>query len=377
MSAVPILVLYACSNKADENAAVINADFTYSASNKVYLHKLLPDSWPVVDSAITNDEGRVRFELNDPKAGLVTVGTDRDNLVILQTTPGESQSLSADIRQIPHTYTTKGSEGSKLLERFKKKTLEHLDIIDSLYTGLDIRRDSSNYQNNHNTVDSLTAIVKDRQKEYQLDLVRNNKDVLAVLVPLYQPFGRLPLITISEYPDLFMEIDKQLMEKHPDNTHVLDLHQRVERYRDDLKQLQEAEKKLMPGMPAPGFSAPDATGKSVSVSDFQGNFMILYFWSEKIEDYNRKMDSVYKAVNNNTGLILVTVYHGNDKLVWQKTAGRYDRQSVHLLASPVALGLYNSKDKSRMVLVDPEGKIVSADITVENLEEHLNQNASS
>ncbi len=370
---LPLLALNACRNKADEDTAVVNADFSYSASNKVYLHELLPDSWPVVDSAITDDEGRVSFEVINASSGIYTIGTDRDNLAILQTNPGESQHLAADIRQIPYTYRTKGSRGSKMLEDFKKKTIKHLDIIDSLFIELNVQRDSPSYLDFQEVVDSMATVVREKQKDYQLSLVRNNKDILAVLVPLFQPFGRVPIITISEYPELFMDIEKNLMEKHPDNPHVLELHKRVERYRSNLKQVQEAERKLKPDMPAPGFAAPDATGKSVRLSEFQGNYVVLNFWSEENENYMKKMDSLYEVVEKRPEVKLLTLYNGKDKLLWQRTASKYNKNTVHMLATPVVLRMYNSKDKGRILLVSPQGKIIRGKLKAAELQQVLEE----
>ncbi len=35
---------------------------------------------------------------------------------------------------------------------------------------------------------------------------------------------------------------------------------------------------LMPGMASPAFSLPDENGNSVSISDYKGRWLVLYFY---------------------------------------------------------------------------------------------------
>jgi len=35
---------------------------------------------------------------------------------------------------------------------------------------------------------------------------------------------------------------------------------------------------LMPGMKAPAFTLPDETGKNISLSDYNGKWLVLYFY---------------------------------------------------------------------------------------------------
>lgn len=352
-----------CGNDQDNQLTRIKTQFTHTNYNTVYLHQLLPDQWIILDSMVTNDEGLTVFRLNVERAGLYTIGTDRDNLAILEINRNQDHKLLADIRQIPHTYTIeKGSEGSVMLEEFKKITLSHLNTIDSLlweadsYQGEDINL-------NRSLTDSLIRCIRQQQKEQQEQLVRDHKDHIASLIPLFQPFGRERLFTPERYPDLFTTVHDQLMEKYPDNPHVLDLHQRMSQFKEQEAIRRETENQLQPSMVAPDFSLSTIDEQRVNLEQFQGQYVLLHFWTNKEEDYSNVVRSVATAASNYPNLITLWIYHGSDRLIWRDAANRYEENSIHARAEPMVLNAYNTSKSSRTILIDPRGKILENQIS--------------
>ena len=368
-----LLLLFACNNQEQQDPSVIKATFTHSSENKVYLQELLPEEWPVVDSAIVNENGEIRFRINDSVAGLYTVGTSRDNLAILQVNPGESQTLKADIRQIPQTYSIKGSEGSQLLKDLKKQTLANLAKVDSLIAKRNLYRDSSNFKHQKNITDSLIRNVHRQQFRFQHKLVKNNKDHLAVLIPLFQPFGREKVLSVGEQPELFREIHDTLMRKHPDNQHVLLLHKRIKRYNEKQKSIQETEKNLQISKSAPDFSLKTVNKENVKLSDLKDNHVLINFWSENTPEYKNRMKTIYKTLQNYPELIHLAIYNGNNKITWQKIATKYPKQTIHGIAEHRILEMYNARKKARLFLINHEGKIIDKDFSNENIKSVLNE----
>ncbi|MCF8331301.1 MAG: redoxin domain-containing protein [Bacteroidales bacterium] len=369
-----IFSLAGCRNRENPNQSIIKTNFSYSASNKVYLHELLPDSWPVLDSAITDKEGSVEFKLSLADAGLYTIGTGRDNLVILQVDPGQTQKLTTDIRQIPWSYDITGSKGSKLLEKFKEQTLRHLDEIDSLYLELNTRHDSSVSFQYKTRIDSLVNLVYQKQKDFQIDLVRQNKSILAVLIPLFQPFGRKPVLTVQSHSSLFMQVYDNLKRRYPNNPHVLELHKRIQQFHEQKNQEIKREKKLQPSLKAPDFSFSTINGKTVNLSDLKGNYILLDFWSENNPDYKRKKEKIYQIQTNYSNVIHLNVYHGKDKLVWKNMATKFKDQSIHSTAGKMALTMYNAEDNDRVFLISPKGIILTKDVKTSMLKAVLEEN---
>ncbi|MFW6019469.1 MAG: hypothetical protein ACOCPM_02710 [Bacteroidales bacterium] len=375
ISFLSLLILFSCNNQDNQDQSVIKGEFTHTAQNKVYLHELLPDSWPVLDSAITDDNGIVKFKINNSKAGLYTVGTQRDNLAILQVNPGEDQHLKADIRQIPHTYSIKGSEGSQLLKTLKKQTLKHSEKVDSLISRKNLYRDSSDFMFHKAELDSLIREIRQQQFHFQHNLVKNNKDKLAVLVPLFQPFGRDKILTIKEQPELFIDIHDTLMKKYPDNPHVLLLHKRVKRYQEEQKNTQQAEENLQISKPAPDLSIRRINGESVILSELKGNFVLINFWSENTPAYKKRFKTIQNSLESNDQLIHLAIYNGADKLVWNKMADRYTKQTIHGIANRQIVKMYNTKDKHRVFLINPEGEIIDKDFEIDTINSLLDGNS--
>lgn len=370
--------MISCNNTGQKQARVIG-DFSYTNGNKVYLHELLPQKWPVVDSAVASEEGKVSFQLNDTTAGFYTLGTDRENLLILIVKPGDEIKVTADIRQIPYTFDTQGPESIKVLERFRKQTNKNLSAIDSLSRELSYHRDSAYYPRKKQKTDSMIANIYDKQKEFQLKLVKNHKDKLAVLIPLFHPFGQKRFLTIEKYPELFREIDNTLSERYPNNPHVLSLHKRVMKYNEKQSQADKTEQKIQPGKKAPDFSLQNTKKENVRLSDLDGKYVVLDFWSEENPSFRQRQKDLAGIlwIHRSMGMMHYSIYRGKDKLVWRNIAEKYPRQSIHALAEPVVLKMYNARDKNRTFLVDPDGKIIAKDFKIGELKHIINQKLKS
>ncbi|MCF8218992.1 MAG: redoxin domain-containing protein [Bacteroidales bacterium] len=369
-----LIIMFSCNNQDKQNMSVIEAEFSHTAQNKVYLHELLPDQWPVIDSAITDDNGMVQFKVKNSKAGIYTIGTKRENLAIIQVNPGESQYLNADIRQIPNTYTVNGSEGSQLLKKLKKQTLPNLNEIDSLISRRNLFRDSSNFLHVKTLTDSLIRQVHKQQFHFQYNLVKNNKDELAVLVPLFQPFGREEVLTIQEQPELFIAVHDTLMQKYPDNPHVLLLHKKVKRYQEKQENSKQTEENLQLSKVAPDFTIQKINGEASTLSELKGDFILIHFWSEKTPDYKKQMKTISEVLQSHENLIHLAMYKGNDKLVWNKVADRYQNQSIHAIANQQIQKMYNTTEKHRLFLINEEGKIINKDFGIKTIKSVIDDN---
>ncbi|MFO8086773.1 MAG: hypothetical protein R6T91_03055 [Bacteroidales bacterium] len=369
-----LILLISFCDQQHKSEAQIEATFTHSTGNKVFLHELLPDGWIKIDSAFVNNDGKISFTVQDTTAGLYTLSTDRDNLVIVQTVPGKTEKLKADIRQIPSTYQVTCCAGSRLLQDFKQQTIKHLDRIDSLVLELNRYQDSSNYLKVKKQTDSLVQQIHQKQKHYQTDLVRQNKTTLAVLIPLFQPFGQEPVLTIRKYPALFKEINDSLSAQYPNNPHVLELNKRVERYQEQENRAAASEQRLKPSLEAPDFAADRIDGTPKKLSGLRGKYVVLDFWSEQNPQYKERQKKIHTIVRRYDNVHHFTVYHGTDRLIFGRNAKSYPQQSTHTTGKKVVLKMYNIREQDRLFLIAPDGSILARDITPETLASVINEN---
>ena len=119
-----------------------------------------------------------------------------------------------------------------------------------------------------------------------------------------------------------------------------------------------------PGTIAPAFTLTTLDGKTVSLSDFKGKYVVLDFWASWCPDCLRditEVQSLYKDFSKR-GVVFVGVSFDNDKSRWQAAVEKYDIQYLQCselkkMRKADIAKQYGVKWIPSLVVVDPEGKI--------------------
>jgi peroxiredoxin len=137
--------------------------------------------------------------------------------------------------------------------------------------------------------------------------------------------------------------------------------------------------RLAVGRTAPGFTATDLQERRVSLSDLEGRFVFLLFWSAASTECLAEIDHLrwVRAAYPRERLELIGVAldaHADDakRIVEER---KIDWPQIHdeqALDGPVAR-LYEVRQAPRSYLIDPEGRIVARDIGGEDLDSLLAQ----
>ncbi len=374
-----VILLNSCKFLSDKNVT-IRGNFTNIPEKQLYLYQILPNSKPLIDSALTDVSGNFKLSLKVEKAGFYTLRLNADNEINLVVLPGEIISLSGEAKAISKTYSVEGSKESGLFAEYNKFTQVNLSKVDSLSKIFTERRSDPSFITIKSSLDSAYIQIFDNQKEEVITFVRNYPNSLASLLAISNDFGPNPLLSEHSQPELFITLDSALMISYPENSLVNTFHLRMLDFKAELADLEKNNNLLKQGMPAPDIILPNSVGKKIKLSELKGKLTLLYFWSSwnaSCRQTNMKLAPIYTQYHGR-GFEVFAVSIDSDTDLWQKA---YMLDKAYWIQVNDAKGLQSEYSKMyavrnfpRMILIDRNGNIIQSNVNLIELESLIKSN---
>jgi peroxiredoxin len=248
--------------------------------------------------------------------------------------PNEQISVSATLGEFGMNYKISGNEISDQRNEFKQKVYP----LEERYNRLAIHRDKAEVQ-------------KDEQR---------TKELTEQLKSISDQISRIELVTIVQHPDWIYSAE--VLANFPTgaiSNHYENLTPNIQNsfFGIHLSKILNAAEI---GSPAPAFTLQNDRGEEISLNDFTGKYLVLYFWGAwcgyclkgipKMKEYYSK----YKEP-----IEFISIDCKDNKQAWRKAIAKYDLNWVNLFAENERItDKYGVEGYPTKIIIDKEGKIV-------------------
>lgn len=370
-----------CKNSKTNHSAEINARFLFSKGEVIYLDEVKVFETTIIDSIIINENGEFSFKIKTDGPQFYRLRINNNNLITLLIDSKEKITINADIRSLASTYKVEGSEGSKLVYELHTFTFENYKRLDSLAQIWEYRKYDNDNLILRDSLDSIALQIYNSQEEFVKNFIKENQSNLASIMALYQVFGRQSLLDEIEDLDIFEETAIKLKSAYPNNSHVNELNARVYKNKQIKIERDKITERLSPGNFVPEISLPNQNGEPVSILDFKGNNILIFFWSSsstKSRSLINELTQLHKQYSTK-GFLLFNVSFDMNQDLWKKTINFEKMPGIHVndsreWSSPV-IKMFNIKAFPHHVLIDREGKIIGTNLSIDEIKDKLNLNS--
>ena len=384
-SITAFIIFSGCFRKGNEEAGggitnqttEITGTLEGGAGKMVMLEEMGAREFIPIDTTICDDHGNFRIRFVTANVAFYVLRYGESGYITLLLEPGETIDFTGNYGKTD-TYSVRGSRGSELLTDLAREHKRTLNALGEITRKNREHVSSSGYSEMKPVLDHQFDSITDSFRDYSLDFIHQNKGSLAILVALYNLYGRgLPVFRPEVDLHVYRFVDSSLMLQYSGIEAVGLLHAQISQVEQSLENKPHIEK-LRNGEIAPDFVSSRPDGRQMALSDLKGNYVVLNFWagwsrlSREENQYLRKAQSLY----NKQPFRILQVSLDDQRNVWLEAIREdgldWDHVSDLKRWETIVADLYQVEKIPSSVLIDPQGRIIETDLFGDQLLEQLN-----
>lgn len=326
-----LTILFLCQTSLSAQPATIEGRIdNYTGPDTLSLLAFANDSSLAV--APIAQDGTFSLQADIRKGNVYKLRLASGHYLMLIVKPGDQMRIELDATDMYHPVI-EGSPESEVIYQVP-------DILDRY----DKQLEAYTQKLEREKADELAAIAQ------------ANKHSLSVLFFIEN-------IPFEQYPELHREISQNLYDRYPENPVV-----------KELKERTDTKTRLAPGSPAPPIDVNDTTGRAITISQFEGQLLLIDFWTSKCTPcrhdhlalaklYRQYHDQGFEilsvALEMNIGLWVKAIEQG--RLPWPQGSDLKYRETP-------LIDRYQIQNLPHRVLVDQKGDIIMINPPLDKLE---------
>lgn len=371
----------ACTSQSVSNdKTILKGKFKNASSDTLYLSVLHYDKISETDTIILDAQGNFEQELNALNINFYVLVHKGVNFVRLLIDKGEIVEMEADIRNLPATYSIKGSKGSQLIQLIDFKTVSATSVVDSLTNIVNQKNGTPEFNTIFPKLDSVYKKTFNTLKEDLKAIVNENMSSLAAIVAMNQSLAGQSVFNRKDDLGLFIAVNDSVYKKYPENSFAVSFYNMVQELKMKEKEKNDKEKKLKPGLKAPEILIFDRNKKQIKLSSLKDKVVLLKFWDSHCplcKGENILLYDLYSKFKNK-GFEIMAISVDPERSEWLEYLNAnsfgwiqcwlYDEPQN--TPSPISANYY-VEEIPVAHLIGKDGKFIATHIKMENIEKEL------
>jgi peroxiredoxin len=350
------------SDKTEKNKAVIIGKYLPKDA-QIFLKKVHANNVKLMDSADISVNPEFTFKFNSPDYALFRLECEGLYPLIVVARNGDTVRIEQTV-DVAWPFKVEGNDESMLAAIYFEKLKRDEHRVDSLSAIFHSSQSHPDFMTIREELNREFVNIHESHKEWCMAFVIDHPASFASLIMINSFFREFLLFDQREDFGYFELVANAVKESMPENKYAIDLNEQVERIRKGNEEEAKAQMRLAPGKKVPEFEMKSMDGKTISPSDMEGKYLLIYFWAAvdaESRQINPFIAKLYEAYNK-MGLEIMTISFDMDANVWQAAIELDALPGIHIddASGPhsAVQKLFNIKMRlPTYFLIDAEGRI--------------------